>query len=93
MIIQASFIFDSVPYVLSRPVNMLDRNHDDEGYAYFLERIPNTEDGLFEINIHKSGEDGGELIEKGYTSIYSSLDQVMPDGIVDTVIRFNYSNI
>ena len=67
----------------------LDRNYDDEGYAYFLESMPNTEDGLFEINILKANEDGGNLIEDGYVSVYSSSDQVMPVDIVDAVIKNN----
>lgn len=89
MSIQASFIFDKVPFIFSRPIDSLDRNYDDEGYAYFLEAIPNTEDGLFEINVLKDDEDGGNLIEDGYVSVYLSSDQVMPDDIVDSVIRIN----
>lgn len=89
MNIQASFIFDKIPYVFSRPIDSLDRNYDDEGYAYFLESMPNTEDGLFEINILKANEDGGNLIEDGYVSVYSSSDQVMPVDIVDAVIKNN----
>ncbi len=89
MNIQASFIFDKIPYFFSRPIYSLDRNYDDEGYAYFLESMPNTEDGLFEINILKANEDGGNLIEDGYVSVYSSSDQVMPVDIVDAVIKNN----
>ena len=86
MTIQANFTFDNIAYSFKRPLAMLDRNYNDEDYAYFLERIPNTEDGLFEINILKNEVDG-ELRAAGYTSIYLCSDQVMPDKIVDTVIN------
>lgn len=88
MTIQANFTFDNVAYSFKRSLAMLDRNYSDEDYAYFLEQIPNTEDGLFEINIFKNEVDG-KLREEGYTSIYSCSEQVMPDELVDTVIKFN----
>ena len=86
MKIQANFIFDNVLYSFERSSELLDRNYDDEGYAYFLERIPETEDALFEINIFKNAEVG---LECGYVSIYSSSEQVMPDRIIDSEIKFN----
>ena len=89
MKIQANFIFDNVLYSFERSSELLDRNYDDEGYACFLERIPETEDALFEINILKNAEVGGELFEGGYVSIYSSSEQVMPDRIIDSEIKFN----
>lgn len=92
MTIRASFTFENVSYVFSRSLFSLDRNYDDESYAYFLESIPNASNGIFEINILKNKENSGKLIEEGYASIYSSSDQVMPDLIVDTVIKFDYSN-
>ena len=89
MKIQAYFVFDNVLYSFERSSELLDRNYDDEGYAYFLERIPETEDGLFEINIFKNAEIDGELLENGYVSIYSSSEQVMPDRIIGSMIKFN----
>lgn len=51
--IQAEFIYNGVNYQYTCLYNQLDRNYDDENYAYFLKNIPNTECGLFEINILK----------------------------------------
>lgn len=93
MNIHAFFTFRGVSYTFTRSLSSFDRNYDDESYAYFLERIPNTEDGLFEINVVKDWDNGGELVEVGYTSIYSSSDHAMPDHIVSTEIKFDYSNI
>lgn len=92
MTIKANFTFGDDSYTFSRSLVSLDRNYDDESYAYFIEPIPDTNNGIFEINILKDRENSGELIEKGYASIYSGSDQVMPDLIVDTVIKFDYSN-
>ena len=49
--IQATFDYEGTMYQYTCPYNELDRNYDDENYAYFLKSIPNTECGLFEINI------------------------------------------
>ena len=89
MIIQANFVYKGKSFQYSRPQNCLDRNYADEGYAYFVEPIENTEDGIFEINILKTKKAGGELEEDGYTAVYLSTDQICPDIIVDTVINFN----
>lgn len=85
MEIQAEFKFQGENFFFKRSPRHLDRNYDDEGYAYLLEPIPGTEQGLFEINILK---DNFALQEKGYTAIYHSTEQVAPDKIVSTVIKF-----
>lgn len=87
MIIQANFVYKGKSFQYSRSQKKLDRNYDDESYAYFVEPIADTEDGFFEINILKSEEVKGVLQEEGYTAVYSSTDHVMPDIIVDTIIR------
>jgi len=85
MEIQAEFKFQGMSCLFKRSLRLLDRNYEDEGYAYFLEPIPNTEQGLFEINLLK--EDLA-LQEKGYTAIYYSTEQVTPDKIISTTIKF-----
>lgn len=85
--IQVEFIYGGVNYKYIHPYNKLDRNYDDESYAYFLEHIPNTECGLFEINILKEkGED--MMIEDGYVAIYSAIEQIAPDTIIEASIAF-----
>lgn len=85
MEIQAEFKFQGMSYFFKRSSRLLDRNYEDEGYAYFLEPIPGTEQGLFEINLLK---DNMTLQEKGYTAIYNSTEQVSPDRIISTIIKF-----
>lgn len=85
--IQAQFVYNGANYKFTCPYNELDRNYDDESYAYFLERIPNTEDGLFEINIIKE-EENNMMIEDGYVAIYSSLEQGFTDEIIEASITF-----
>ena len=85
--IQAEFIYNGVNYKYTCPYNELDRNYDDETYAYFLKDIPNTECGLFEINILKDKETE-LMIEEGYVAIYSAPEQASPDTIIDASIAF-----
>ena len=86
MTIQADFIINGVPYSYKRPYSLLDRNYKDEGYAYFLERIPNTNYGLFEINIFKD-EYSDRLLNDGYVAIYSCTEQVNPESVLDASIQ------
>lgn len=88
MDIQANFVYKGKSFQYSRPQYRLDRNYEDEGYAYFVEPVEKTEDGFFEINIHKTKEVNGELVEDGYTAVYSSKNQICPDILVDTIIHF-----
>lgn len=85
--IQAEFIYNGVNYKYTCPYNELDRNYDDEHYAYFLENIPNTECGLFEINILKDKETE-LMIEDGFVAIYSAPEQAAPDTIIDASTAF-----
>lgn len=85
--IQATFEYEGVNYKYTCPYNELDRNYDDESDAYFLERIPNTECGLFEINILKEKETE-LMIEDGYVAIYSAPEQTAPDTIINASIAF-----
>ena len=85
--IKATFEYEGTRYQYTCPYNELDRNYDDEHYAYFLKEIPNTECGLFEINIQKE-EKKDLLIERGYVAIYSAPEQAAPDTIIDTSITF-----
>lgn len=85
--IQAIFEYEGVNYKYTCPHNQLDRNYDDEHYAYFLKNIPNTECGLFEINILKDKETE-LMIENGYVAIYSAPEQAAPDTIIDALIAF-----
>ncbi len=85
--IQAEFIYEGVNYKYTCPYNELDRNYDDENYAYILKSIPNTECGLFEINILKDKETE-LMIEDGYVAIYSAPEQAVPDTIIDASIAF-----
>ena len=85
--IQAEFIYNGVNYKYTCPYNELDRNYDDEHYAYFLKDIPNTECGLFEINILKEKETE-LMIKDGYVAIYSAPEQAAPDTIIDASIAF-----
>ena len=85
--IQATFEYEGVNYKYTCPYNELDRNYDDEHYAYFLKDIPNTECGLFEINILKDKEIG-LMIEEGYVTAYSAIEQAAPDTLIDALIAF-----
>lgn len=85
MEIQAEFKFQGERFFFKRSPCHLDRNYDDEGYAYFLEPISGTEQGFFEINVIK---DNLTLQENGYTAIYYSTEQVAPDKIISTIIKF-----
>ena len=85
--IQATFEYEGVNYKYTCPYNELDRNYDDEHYAYFLKDIPNTECGLFEINIQKEKETE-LMIENGYVAIYSAPEQAAPDTIIYASIAF-----
>ena len=85
--IQATFEYEGVNYKYTCPYNELDRNYDDEHYAYFLKDIPNTECGLFEINIQKDKETE-LMIENGYVAIYSAPEQVAPNTLIDVSIAF-----
>lgn len=85
--IQATFEYEGVNYKYICPYNELDRNYDDEHYAYFLKDIPNTECGLFEINILKDKETE-LMIEEGYVAAYSALEQAAPDTLIDASIAF-----
>jgi hypothetical protein len=89
MIIKASFNYKGKHFDYMRPVVELDRNYEDEEFAYFLERIPNSEFGLFEINIMKE-HSNGNLKENGYVSVYLDEANVMPDNIVASMISFWY---
>lgn len=85
--IQAEFIYEGVNYKYTCPYNELDRNYDDENYAYFLKNIPNTECGLFEINILKDKETE-LMIKDGYVAIYSAPEQAAPNTIIEASIAF-----
>lgn len=85
--IQAEFIYEGVNYKYTCPYNELDRNYDDETYAYFLKDIPNTECGFFEINILKDKETE-LMIKDGYVAIYSAPEQAAPDTLIDVSIAF-----
>lgn len=85
--IQAEFSYNGVNYKYTCPYNELDRNYNDEHYAYFLKDIPNTECGLFEINILKEKETE-LMIKDGYVAIYSAPEQAAPDTIIYASIAF-----
>ena len=85
--IQVKFVYNGVNYKYTCPYNELERNYDDEHYAYFLKDIPNTECGLFEINILKEKETE-LMIENGYVAAYSAPEQAAPDTIIDASIAF-----
>lgn len=85
--IKATFEYEGVNYICTCPYNELDRNYDDEHYAYFLKDIPNTQCGLFEINILKDKETE-LMVEDGYVAIYSAPEQAAPDTLIDVSIAF-----
>ena len=85
--IQAEFIYNGVNYKYTCPYNELDRNYDDENYAYFLKDIPNAECGLFEINILRDKETE-LMIKDGYVAIYSAPEQTAPNTIIEASIAF-----
>lgn len=87
MNIQTEFVYNGVNYKFTCPYNEFDRNYDDESYAYFLKSIPNTECGLFEINIIKE-EEKNLIIEDGYVAIYSTFEQGFTDEIIGASIAF-----
>lgn len=89
MIIQATFDYSGKHFVFCRPFSELDRNYNDEEFAYFLERVPGTDCGLFEINVFKDVLNGN-LKEDGYVGIYENGDEVMPANILKARIGFWY---
>ncbi|MCQ2319594.1 MAG: hypothetical protein MJZ90_11870 [Bacteroidales bacterium] len=88
MNITAIFNFENKIYKFSRLFEELDRNYDDESYAYFIEEWPNTENGIFEINLFKNNNLEGKIIEKGYVAVYDSTDKACPDELVNANIKF-----
>ena len=89
MIIRSAFGYRGKRIVFCRPFSELDRNFNDENYAYFLERVPGTDSGLFEINVLKD-ERNGNLKEDGYVGIYENEDDVMPASLLKARIGFLY---
>jgi hypothetical protein len=85
--IQATFDYEGTKFQYTCPYSQLDRNYDDETYAYFLKDIPNAECGLFEINILKDKETE-LMVEDGYVAIYSAPEQAAPDTLIDASIAF-----
>lgn len=81
------FNYNGCLFCLSREDLKLDRNYQDEPTAYFLEPIPDTDDGYFEINIIKVD---GELQERGYVAVYESLDNSDYKELIDCEILFDF---
>lgn len=90
MKIKAVFLFNGQEYVYEREASNLDRNYNDEPYALILEPIPNTENGLFEINILKDAEVDGKLREDGYVAIYENADNTMCEITLNCQIIFEF---
>lgn len=87
MTVRATFEYRGKHYDFSRPLPEFDRNYDDENYAYFLEKIPDMEWALFEINILKDVKTR-LLKNDGYVSVYLNADNTNYDNIVDASIKF-----
>ena len=85
--IKATFEYEGTRYQYTCPYNELDRNYDDEHYAYFLKEIPNTQCGLFEINILKDKETE-LMIEEGFVATYSAPEQAAPNTIIEASVAF-----
>ena len=86
MNIIAIFDYQDNHYELSREDLKLDRNYQDEPTAYFLEPIPETEDGYFEVNIIKVD---GEMQERGYVAVYDSIDDTNYKELINAEIVFD----
>lgn len=81
MIFEIQFVAtDGDMYLVSRSLEELDRNYDDEDYALILIDNPNSkEDGYFEINILKDKEVDGNFTGKAYVAEYKNTDDIMPE--------------
>lgn len=89
MIIRVVFDYNGKHFEYNRPFVELDRNYSDENYAYMLERIPNTDYGLFELNILKENSNS-ELQETGYVAVYLNEDTASADYLIEANVSFWY---
>ena len=86
MKIKAQFEYRGKRYTYTREEEKLDRNYNDEPYAYFFETTPENE--LFEINILKTQEVDGVLTESGYVNIFKDTEALDPEERIEATITF-----
>ena len=76
MLLLAKFYYDGFNYVFPLDTKRLDRNYDDEDYAYWLKTSAGR---FFEINIHKTQEVDGEFTDKGWVKCYKTEQDFFDD--------------
>lgn len=85
-LITTTFEYKGQKFVEDCMTNKLDRNYEDEGYAYFLrEKNINDQKVLFEINIIKNGK---YLTMKGYVNVFLSDEDTEPTDILKCQVSF-----
>lgn len=84
--IVAAFTHQGENLRFEREIISLDRNYDDERYAYFIEPSSHAENGIYEINIDK--DEDGNLIPKGYAAYYEDFNDNDFTILIDAKIQF-----
>ena len=86
-LITTTFEYKGQKFVEDCMTNKLDRNYEDEGYAYFLrEKNINDQKVLFEINIIKNGK---YLTMNGYVNVFLSSEDNEPTDIIKCQVSFS----
>ena len=87
MRIRVNFNYKGEPFQFERADNDLDRNYDDEPYAYMLANGGLFEYGGFEINLLK--DENGNFTHEAYVNVFEDWDDNEPiETITDLKITF-----
>lgn len=81
MVLKTTAKFSRETYEFLLDTNKLDRNYNDEPYAYWIVERGNW---VFEINILKTQEVDGNLTNEGYVKRYIDIDAFDEDEPLDT---------
>lgn len=83
MIVTTTFNYGDYIYNFRLDTEKLDRNYNDEPYAYWIVVEKNIR--LFEVNILKTAEVDGDFTNVGYVKCYDSIDKFDNDEPTETI--------
>ena len=83
MIVITKFNYGDYIYNFRLDTERLDRNYNDEPYAYWVVVEKNIR--FFEVNILKTAEVDGDFTNKGYVKCYDSIDKFDNDEPTETI--------
>lgn len=83
MIVYTEFKYGGKTYNFTLDTERLDRNYNDEPYAYWVVVEKNIR--FFEVNILKTAEVDGDFTNKGYVKCYDSIDKFDNDEPTETI--------